>query len=158
MTRQYFAWMNQEFKTVCNCSIEEITGMSVEDYIMTAMDVISPKNQANALFYLLIDQENAVAMGGLRQLPNGHGEIVRIYTSPEYRSKGYGSKMLERLILEAKAHGFKMLNLDTGIFMKEAQAMYAAHGFVQCTPYEGAEPPPQLQPFWLYMQLDLQKS
>ena len=96
-----------------------------------------------------------MGMGGLRQLPNGNGELVRIYTRPEYRGQGYGKRILEHLIEDSKKRGFKFLNLDTGVFMKSAQSMYLDHGFTLCDPYEGAEPPHQLLPYWLYMQLPL---
>lgn len=155
MTEDYFIWMNNKIQETCSFSIEEITGMPINIYISTAMKVISPKDQEKAVFHLLVNDGIPVAMGGLRAISNGHGEIVRIYTKPEFRGKGFGSAMLERLILEAKNFGFKILKLDTGIFMKDAQSMYVSHGFKECDPYEGAEPPPQLLPYWLYMQLKL---
>jgi ribosomal protein S18 acetylase RimI-like enzyme len=155
MTEDYFFWMDAQIQKTCNFSIEEITGMSIHSYIASAMKFISPKDQEKAIFHLLVKDGVPVAMGGLRQIPNGHAEIVRIYTKPECRGQGYGSMMIEMLIVESKRLGFKMLNLDTGIFMKDAQSMYASHGFEKCDPYAGAEPPPQLFPYWLYMQLKL---
>jgi GNAT superfamily N-acetyltransferase len=156
MTRDYFSWMNDQMQATCNFSIEDITGMPMDMYITKAMNIISPKDRTNAAFYLLVLDGAPIAMGGLRQLPSGNGEVVRIYTKPENRGHGYGSKVLEKLILEAKSRGFKTLNLDTGVFMKNAQSMYMSHGFETCDPYEGAEPPSQLLPYWLYMQLNLE--
>lgn len=156
LTKEYFLWMNGEFKKTFHFSIEDLVGMSLDAYILSAMEVISPKNQPNSVFQLLISNNQPVAMGGLRPLPSGHGEVVRIYTSPQYRGQGFGRAMLEHIIQQAKDFGFPVLNLDTAIFMKEAQSMYKAHGFVPCEPYEGAEPPLQLRPHWLYMKLDLE--
>lgn len=155
MTKDYFAWMNDQMQATCNLSIEGITGMSIDAYIATAMNVISPKGLANAALFLLVTSGDAVAMGGIRQLPNGNGEVVRIYTKPEYRGYGYGGLVLDKLIFEAKNRGFQILNLDTGIFMNAAQSMYISHGFRKCEPYEGAEPPPRLLSYWLYFELDL---
>ena len=155
MTKEYFAWMNVQMQATCHFCVEEVTGMPMDAYISQAMNIISPKDQANSALFLLVLDDAAIAMGGLRQLPNGNGEVVRIYTKPENRGCGYGSMVLEKLFLEAKNRSFKTLNLDTGIFMKSAQSMYISHGFKKCEPYAGAEPPERLLPFWLYFELDL---
>jgi len=155
MTREYFAWMDDHIQATCHFSIEEIVGMPLSTYITLAMNVITPKDAFDAVFYLLANEGVAVAMGGLRRLPSGHGEVVRIYTKPEHRGQGYGTMVLEKLISKAKICGYKTLNLDTGVFMKNAQLMYASRGFEKCEPYEGAEPPAQLLPYWYFMQLDL---
>ena len=155
MTKEYFSWMNEQILDICKFSIEDIVGAPLDDYVRLSMNSIVPKNANRSVYHLLIEDGKAVAMGGLRQLSNGHGEIVRIYTKPNYRGRGFGRAMLEKLISEASSFNFPVLNLDTGIFMKDAQALYLSHGFQFCTPYEGAEPPPQLLPYWLYMELKL---
>lgn len=155
MTKEYFLWMNDQIKDISGFSIPDIVGMPLDRYIPLAMAFINPRDSLYAAFYLLISDGVPVGMGGLRQLPSGNGELVRIYTKPKYRGQGFGKKILEHLIEDSKKRGFKFLNLDTGVFMKSAQAMYLSHGFRPCEPYEGAEPPPQLIPYWLYMQLAL---
>lgn len=155
MTKEYFSWMNKQILDICNFSIEDIVGAPLDDYIRLSMNSIVPMNANESVYHLLINNDEAVAMGGLRHLSNGHGEIVRIYTRPNFRGKGFGRAMLEKLITEARSFNFPVLNLDTGIFMREAQTLYLSHGFQFCDPYEGAEPPPQLVPYWLYMELKL---
>ncbi len=155
MTRDYFYWMNDQIQETCRFSISDVVGMPLETYIVTAANLICPKDQIEAKFYLLVRDSIAVAMGGLRQLPGGDAEVVRIYTKPEHRGHGYGKTMLQRLISDARVSGFKKLKLDTGIFMRDAQKMYRSHGFVECKAYEGAEPPPPLVHYWLFMELDL---
>ncbi len=155
MTRDYFYWMNDQIEKTCMFSISDVVGMPLDSYVTTAANYICPQDQAEAKFYLLVQDKNPVAMGGLRQLPCGDAEVVRIYTKPEHRGHGYGRMMLQRLISDARTSGFKKLNLDTGIFMKDAQKMYQSHGFIECKAYEGAEPPARLVPYWLFMELDL---
>jgi len=155
MTRDYFYWMNDQIQLACKFSISDIVGMPLESYITNAADSICPQDQLHAKFYLLVKDDFAVAMGGLRQLPSGDMEVVRIYTKPEHRGQGYGKKLLARLISDARHSGFANIKLDTGVFMKQAQSMYAAHGFVECEAYEGAEPPAKLFPYWHFMELSL---
>lgn len=155
MTREYFTWMDEQIQATCHASIEELVGMPLSAYVAFSMNIITPKDGLDAVFYLLATEGEPVAMGGLRRLPSGHGEVVRIYTKPEHRGQGYGTTVLEKLIVEAKSRGFKTLNLDTGVFMKNAQSMYALSGFEKCEPYEGAEPPARLLPYWYFMKLEL---
>lgn len=158
MTRDYFLWMNAEIEKACRFSISDVVGMPLEDYITSASKYICPKEHPNAKYYLLVAGQNPVAMGGLRALPSGHAEIVRIYTKPEFRGRGLAAMTLKRLIADAREGQFEKVKLDTGVFMKSAHSVYASHGFTICDPYEGAEPPERLQPFWLYMELDLLKA
>lgn len=155
MTRDYFHWMNGEIEKTCSFSISDVVGMPLDQYITTAANEICPKDPSAAKYYLLVDDGTAVAMGGWRTLPSGDAEVVRIYTKPEYRGRGMGSMTMQRLIEDVRQAGFKKLKLDTGIFMKDAQAMYASHGFSACSAYEGAEPPAALLPYLLFMELDL---
>ncbi|MEY3673132.1 MAG: hypothetical protein RI904_2789 [Pseudomonadota bacterium] len=158
MTRNYFLWMNDQLQHTCDFSISDIVGMPLDDYIASASNDICPKDSRCARFYLLVQGITPVSMGGWRILPSGDVEIVRVYTRPEHRGHGYGRLMLKNLIAECHQRGFRKIKLDTGCFMKEAQSLYRSLGFIDCAAYEGAEPPAQLIPFWLYMELDLTKA
>ena len=156
MTQEYFYWMNDQIESTCGFSISNVVGMPLDQYIISAADSICPKDQPHAKFYLLVAGETPVGMGGFRQLPSGNAEVVRIYTKPSHRGRGYGKMMLKRLIADVRMGEFKTLNLDTGVFMKDAQSLYASLGFKECAVYDGAEPPARLLPYWHFMELDLQ--
>jgi len=156
MTQEYFYWMNDQIQSTCGFSISEVVGMPLDQYIVSAADSICPKDQPHAKFYLLVAEETPVSMGGFRLLPCGDAEVVRIYTKPNHRGRGYGKMMLKRLIADTRLREFKTLKLDTGVFMKDAQSLYASLGFKECAVYDGAEPPARLFPYWHFMALDLQ--
>lgn len=157
LTMDYFRWMNLEIIRTCQFSIPDIVGMPLDDYVVAAAGAICPKNSQQSAFYLLVVDSNAVGMGGLRQLPDGNGEIVRIYVDPGFRSKGYGAMIIQHLISEAKRFSYNQLFLDTGAFMKSAHRLYESFGFVDCASYAGAEPPAALHPYWRFMSCDLTK-
>lgn len=152
LTMAYFEWMNQEIKAACPFSIEDIVGMPLGEYVAHAVHTICPDDTSSARFYLLVADGAAVAMGGIRRLPNGDAEVVRIYTDPNYRGHGYGTLVLNKLIADAGSLGYKTLKLDTGLFMKSAHKLYESLGFSDCEPYEGAEPPSELLPYWRFME------
>lgn len=155
LTMAYFEWMNREIKSACPFTIEDIVGMPLADYVAHAVDTICPDDASSARFYLLVADDVAVAMGGLRRLPDGSAEIVRIYTDPAYRGNGYGTRVLKKLMADAVSLGYETLKLDTGMFMESAHRIYESLGFLDCEAYVGAEPPQELRPYWRFMEKSL---
>jgi GNAT superfamily N-acetyltransferase len=153
MSRAYFEWMDGEIERVTGQTLAAIVGMDREAYVQITVDAgcrLVPDHAS--LFFIRDASGAAAAMGGLRTLPDGAAEIVRIYTRPAYRGLGCGALMVRHLIEEAGRAGHPIIRLDTGVFMRSAQKIYDAAGFVRRGPYEGAEPPPVLQPHWIYME------
>ncbi|MCP9882442.1 GNAT family N-acetyltransferase [Cyanobium sp. Alchichica 3B3-8F6] len=155
LTSDYFAWMNGEIQQAMGCSIPELVGMELEPYIDSVMVSVCRSTPPESVFYFATIHGRSVGMGGLRRLPDGSAEVVRIYTRPEYRGCGIGTMVLQQLISEARRFGYAMLKLDTGVFMKAAQSIYKAAGFVEIEPYQGAEPPATVHAIWLFMQKTL---
>lgn len=152
----YFKWMNDEIVACCKFSIPDIVGMSLETYVFHTTEIGRRIGSAEGGVYVRRDDAGQImAMGGIRRLPDGAAEIVRIFTRPQFRGRGLGAQSVDHLIGEARRLGYGMIRLDTGVFMRSAQKIYHAAGFQLCEPYPGAEPPEQLLPYWLYLELSL---
>jgi len=101
---------------------------------------------------LLAEYDGQLAgCGALHKLEFSVCEMKRLYLRPQFRSKGIGRAIAERLIAEARQIGYARMRLDTvEPVMKDAVAMYRKLGFNEIPPYrknpiEGA----------LYMELKL---
>lgn len=71
----------------------------------------------------------------LRPLGEGVGEVKRLYVQPRARGQGWGARLVELLVSEARAIGYAELKLDTLERMAEARALYARVGFRPCAAY-----------------------
>jgi putative acetyltransferase len=72
----------------------------------------------------------------LHKLEPGICEMKRLYLRPQYRGKGLGRALADRIIAEARHIGYSRVRLDTvEPVMKDAVAMYRKLGFKEIAPY-----------------------
>ena len=79
------------------------------------------------------DGEALAGVGALKSHGDGLGEIKSMRTDPAHLRKGVGAAILEQIIGEARARGYRRLSLETGRgpAFEAALALYRARGFVQ---------------------------
>ena len=92
--------------------------------------------QEGSFFALMAEYEgNAVSYGGmiLKKIPGDfnqssylEGDILNMYTLPEYRRKGISSRILEELLREARRMGVSKVALHCS---KEGEPLYRKYGF-----------------------------
>jgi putative acetyltransferase len=103
--------------------------------VFTSVNTLSD----NARVVLAYDGVRCVACGAFRPVSDQLVEIKRMYTLPEYRSKGVGKMILAELETWARNEGFTESILETGIRQPEAIAAYEKSGYVRIPnfpPYE----------------------
>jgi putative acetyltransferase len=86
---------------------------------------------------LLAEYEGNVAgCVALHRLEDGICEMKRLYLRPQFRGKGIGLALADRIISEARQIGYQRMRLDTvEPVMKDAVEMYRRLGFREIAPY-----------------------
>jgi putative acetyltransferase len=83
------------------------------------------------------DGDDLLGMGALKQLDAAHGEIKSMRTAPDQLRRGVAAMMLEHLLAEARARGYRRLSLETGSThaFAPARTLYERIGFTETGPF-----------------------
>ncbi|KAJ5464378.1 uncharacterized protein N7458_000064 [Penicillium daleae] len=100
-------------------------------------DVIRPESasQTSDSTSIVSQIESVVGCVGLRCNDDHWCEMKRLYVKPETRGLRLGDKLVEAILAQAKALGYRGIRLDTLPDMVAAQRLYRRHGFVEIEPY-----------------------
>ena len=88
----------------------------------------------------MIDGE-AAGCGALKRFDEIRGEPKRLYVRPRYRGCGAGRALIDWVIAEARAIGYRELVADTMPVMEQALEMYRRMGFETTGPYAAVPTP-----------------
>ena len=99
---------------------------------------------------------NEVGCVFLKMIRPDAAEIKRLYVVPGARGLGLGRRLMDDLLDQARTLGAKSILLDTGVYDVAAQALYRKLGFYEIDYYPEGENDPELTPYLVYMQLDLE--
>lgn len=113
-------------------------GFSIEDPEVNHM--YESYNNDRAIFYVVENNGRILGCGGIAPLEGGDKntcELKKMYFYPELREKGFGRKMMDTLLQDAKKIGFKTCYLETVERMHRANALYNKYGFKKLCGQEG---------------------
>ena len=104
------------------------------------------------LYLALYDGKPAGCIG-LRKIDEENCEMKRLYVRPQFRGKQIGSRLIEKIIEDAKELGYAYMLLDTLPFLENAVAMYQRYGFYETACYNDSPMSASI-----YMKLDLRNE
>ena len=98
---------------------------------------ISGLKDPNIKFWSIWEENTLIGCGALKFLDENHGEFKSIRVIDDFRKKGYGFKIINNLIEEAKKLDVKKLSLETGSgdFFLPARKLFQKVGFEKCSPF-----------------------
>ena len=141
-----FGILEHVYIEVDDLSREAVHGLLAEH--LADMRATSPPESVHALdlpglrdpsvtVWTLWDEETVLGTVALRELSPAEGEIKSMRTAAEARGRGVATRLLARLVDEARARGYVRLSLETGVedFFAPARRLYTEHGFTECPPF-----------------------
>lgn len=152
---EYMTWVCLGVESYFGIAAHDVLGMPAAQYVPTVIDKVCGDPPPRGVFYLAYIDGDLAGMGGIRYVREGACEIKRIYFRPSYRGNGLGEQMLDRLLSDAMAFGYKTALLDSGPFMTAAHRVYERCGFKDCSPYSEAEVPAEFHSAWRFMDRSL---
>lgn len=88
--------------------------------------------QRGGVFEIIEDREGRLlGTAALFPVDRETVELRKMYFDKELRGRGWGSRMLQRLIDRSRGLGFKRIYLETASVLTEATRLYEKFGFVQ---------------------------
>jgi putative acetyltransferase len=138
--------------------LDDVTGAQTVRFLeghLQEMQRITPPESVHALgvealrapdvtLWSMWDGDELVGCGALRVLDATSGEIKAMRTAQERRGSGIGSRILGRILEEAKRRGYRHLYLETGASWDFAasRSLYGRAGFEECEPFGDYVPDP----------------
>src|SRR3990172_9857370 len=86
-------------------------------------------------FFVMREDGVATGCGGVQLFGTEYGELKRMYVRPQFRGLGLGKLLLNHLADYVRQQGVAVLRLETGIYQKEAIALYEGFGFQLIPPF-----------------------
>lgn len=85
--------------------------------------------------FLATVNDKTVGCVGLRKFENDICEMKRLYIRPQFRGKGFGRTLAQKVIDESRIIGYKYMRLDTVPWMEQAISLYRSMGFIEIPAY-----------------------
>ena len=86
--------------------------------------------KSGGAFDVLVDEPGKIVGSvGLARLSASTCELRKMYLASSLRGQGEGRRLLLHALVRAKQLGFRRVELETASVLREAIALYVAHGF-----------------------------
>lgn len=130
-------------------------GGDIRAYLAEALPKTLGPGPPTSVFHILEQDGQAIGMGGVRRVRDGVAEMKRVYVRDGAKGQGLGRRLVERLIDDARAMGYRRMFLDTAPTLETAIGLYRRLGFAPIPPYPEVEVPAIMHPHWVFMAMEL---
>ena len=126
---------NPEVNELLNKHFVELRSVSPADSTHV-LDIAGLKDQS-IKFWSLWENNEIIGCGALKFLEKNHGEFKSIRVTDKFRKAGFGEKIIDHLIEEAKKLEISKLSIETGAgdFFLPARKLFSKFGFKACPPF-----------------------
>ena len=151
LVRAYLAHELKQLKKVSGLDLD------LDTLVANTFDKVNNYLPPQGRLLIAVDAEGTeIGCVFLKMIRPDAAEVKRLYVVPEARGTGLGRKLMDTLLDEAKTLGARSVLLDTGVYDTAAQALYRKLGFYEIEYYPEGENDPELAPYLVYLQLELE--
>lgn len=100
-----------------------------QDFEQELADLPGKYSPPSGALMLIRTGERVAGCVALRELEQGVCEMKRLFVRPEFRGRGLGRRLAERIVEEAKLMRYRRMKLDTFEFLDGAVYLYKQMGF-----------------------------
>jgi ribosomal protein S18 acetylase RimI-like enzyme len=118
---EYIKWLNQD-----------LSYQNIDDELLYFPEKYK---EPFGTFIIAKTGENVIGCVGLKRFDLKTCEMKRLYVHDNFKGKGIGKKLTERIIEEAKTKNYEKMWLDTFNKMEAALEIYYGNGFKKIEPY-----------------------
>lgn len=109
--------------------------LDIQHYADEIRDLEAKYGRPEGRLYLALWEGEAAGCIALRRLDEQRCEMKRLYVRPAFRGHRIGDALVDRVIQDAKAIGYRHMLLDTLPFLESAIHMYQKRGFYEIPCY-----------------------
>lgn len=109
--------------------------LDIQHYEDEIRDLEAKYGRPEGRLYLALWDGEAAGCIALRKLDEQRCEMKRLYVRPAFRGHRIGDALVDRIIQDAKAIGYRYMLLDTLPFLESAIHMYQKRGFYEIPCY-----------------------
>ena len=156
--QMYIEWLSEqmdELKEKHGVDFFSEIGRTAEEIVDANLDRYAGLKPPKGVLLVLEVEDVVTGMVALMRLSHSRGFINLMYNRPEYRGKGYGKLLFQRLLEEGRKNGVTCFQLRTPVFSEAAHHIYKSFGFEEVEEYPEnlmSVQPPLLQPYTIYME------
>ena len=109
--------------------------LDIQHYADEIRDLEAKYGRPEGRLYLALWEGEAAGCIALRKMDEQRCEMKRLYVRPAFRGHRIGDALVDRVIQDAKAVGYRYMLLDTLPFLEGAIHMYQKRGFYEIPCY-----------------------
>ena len=109
--------------------------LDIQHYADEIRDLEAKYGRPEGRLYLALWEGEAAGCIALRKLDEQRCEMKRLYVRPAFRGHRVGDALVDRILQDARAIGYRHMLLDTLPFLESAIHMYQKRGFYEIPCY-----------------------
>ena len=106
-----------------------------EDFEKELEELPGEYSEPDGTLILAIEADAVAGCVALRKIDMEICEMKRLFIRRDFRGKGWGRVLADKIVDEAASKGYSLIRLDTLDTLKEANTLYKSMGFQPIAPY-----------------------